>query len=252
MQSPWITSPFQKSSPVVAPERVEQLRNHVESSDDAKFVHFNAHFQGYMEMYSDSVTIATYLQAHEGWFCRCAEPMKTEPMGENGYILTVGRFGSFGYEVEPKMAVILEPPKAGIYDMYSVPIPNEPFLGYEIDYHASMSLTEIPREWAGEGMEKAYRKQGLDSLPATITKVQWELKMAVAVQFPKFIYRLPMTMIRTTGDRVLAQIIRQVSPRLTHKVQEDFHTRHHLPIPPKASRYMQQMESETDVDTQVA
>jgi hypothetical protein len=41
--------------------------------------------------------------------------------------------------------------------------------------------------------------------------------------FPKFIRRLPQGLIQGTGDRVLAQIVRQVSRRLTAKVQDDFH-----------------------------
>jgi hypothetical protein len=32
-----------------------------------------------------------------------------------------------------------------------------------------------------------------------------------------------MSLIRKTGDRLLAKIVCQVSYRLTHKVQEDFH-----------------------------
>jgi len=44
-----------------------------------------------MEMYASAQTVAEYLKAHRGWFCRCAAPMKVEPTGENGYALTIGR-----------------------------------------------------------------------------------------------------------------------------------------------------------------
>lgn len=215
MQCQWIDSQVSPSSTAL----------------ETRWIHFYTHFQGYMEMYSDPETIATYLQAHEGWFCRCAEPMKTEPIGNNGYILIVGRFGAFGYDVEPKMAVVLDPPVEGIYNMRSIPLPDEPNLGYTVDYQAAMQLQEIPLEAAGKGLEKVYRKQGITDLPDTITRVEWQLKMDVAVQFPKFIYRLPMSVIQSTGDRLLAQIVRQVSNCLNHKILKDFHSTYDRPFP---------------------
>ncbi|MDJ0660086.1 MAG: DUF1997 domain-containing protein [Crocosphaera sp.] len=205
-------------------------------------VHFKTQFVGYMEMYSDADTVANYLNAHQGWFCRCAAPMKTEAIGNNGYILTVGRFGSFGYEVEPKLAVVLEPPVNGVYEMHSIPIPDEPYLGYEVDYQASMTIKEIPRHLSSPGLEKAFKKQNKGQVPNMITKVEWQLAMDVAVQFPKFIHKLPLSMIQRTGDRLLTQIVRQISPRLTQKVQEDFHTGQNLPIPPKTSRHLEKIE----------
>jgi len=210
---------------------------------DAKAIHFQTHFEGYMEMYSNGETVAKYLQSHEGWFCRCAQPMKVEPYTENGYILTVGRFGALGFDVEPKIAVVLEPPQDGQYFMHTIPLPDPTFLGYEVDYQAVMTLNEIARNEAGEGLEKVYRKQGIDELPENITKVQWELNMDVAVFFPKYIHKLPQALIRKTGDRLLAEIIRQVSPRLTFKVQQDFHEGMKLPLPPKSSRHFQRVRT---------
>jgi hypothetical protein len=210
---------------------------------DAKAIHFQTHFEGSMEMYSDGDTVAKFLQSHEGWFCRCAQPMKVEPYTENGYILTVGRFGALGFDVEPKIAVVLEPPQDGQYFMHTIPLPDPTFLGYEVDYQAVMTLGEISREEAGEGLEKVYRKQGINELPETITKVQWQLNMDVAVFFPKYIHKLPQALIRKTGDRLLAEIIRQVSPRLTLKVQQDFHEGMKLPLPPKSSRHFQRVRA---------
>jgi hypothetical protein len=210
---------------------------------DAKAIHFQTHFEGSMEMYSDGDTVAEFLQSHEGWFCRCAQPMKVEPYTENGYILTVGRFGALGFDVEPKIAVVLEPPQEGQYFMHTIPLPDPTFLGYEVDYQAVMTLIEVSRDQAGEGLEKVYRKQGIDELPENITKVQWQLNMDVAVFFPKYIHKLPQSLIRKTGDRLLAEIIRQVSPRLTFKVQQDFHEGMKLPLPPKSSRHFQRVRT---------
>lgn len=207
------------------------------ASDSLQPVHFRTHFTGYMDMLANVETVAAYLDAHEGWFCRCAQPMTAVPLGERGYVLTVGRFGSFGYEVEPKFAVVLEPPQDGLYFMHSVPLANEPNLGYEIDYRATMILSETE---ADRDLDKVFRKYAADR-PDRVVRVEWTLEMDVAVQFPKCIYRLPMSVIQKTGDRLLSQIVRQISPRLTYKVQQDFHSRFDLPLPPKSSRHCQRV-----------
>jgi len=206
-------------------------------------VKFQTNFEGFMEMYSDINTVAAYLNAHEGWFCRCAKPMIAEALGENGYTLTIGRFGSFGYEVEPKMSVILEPPQDRLYLMRSIPVPNYTPPGYEVDYRALMELTEITASEAAPGMADVYQKQDKKELPDVITRVKWELHLKVAVKFPKFIYKLPLKVIQKTGDRLLAQIVGQISPRLSYKVQQDFHSRLNIPIPPKTARKFEEIRN---------
>jgi hypothetical protein len=204
---------------------------------------FQTSFQGIMEMYSKMETVAEYLDRHEGWFVRCALPMKAEPFGQNGYTLTIGSYGAFGYQVEPKMSVILEPPQDNFYLMYSVPNPNFNHLGYEVNYQATMNLEEITSSEATSGLDRVYKKQGLSDLPSTITRVNWQLDLQVKVKLPKFIYRLPMSIIENAGDRLLTQIVRQVSPRLSFKVQKDFHTQLSLPIPPQTARTCEHIAS---------
>ena len=200
-----------------------------------------------MEMYCDMPTVANYLHAHENWFSRCAQPMKAEPFGENGYTLTVGKFGSHGYEVEPKMSVILEPPLSGRYIMRSIPMEDYMPPGYKVDYQSSMVLEEIATEVAAKEMETLFQKKGIKDFPLSITKVNWQLQLRVAVKFPKLINKLPPSLIRSTGDALLSQIIRQISPRLSYKVQEDFHTCFNLPLPPKTSRRCWQTSLKTQV-----
>jgi Protein of unknown function (DUF1997) len=198
---------------------------------------FETRFHGCMGMYGEAQTVAEYLNAHEGWFCRCAKPMSAEPLGENGYTLTIGRFGSFGYEVEPKMGVVLLPPQDGTYLMYSIPVPDYTPPGYEIDYRASMKLLEVSAEETEWAMLSKQRGKTLD-VPSQLTQVEWQLHLKVVVHFPRFIYKFPQALIQTTGDRLLAQIVRQISPRLTYKVQKDFHGSLGLPLPPKQSRQL--------------
>lgn len=213
---------------------------------DLKITHFQAHFEGCMEMYSDAQTVAKYLEQHEGWFCRCAEPMKTEPIGNNGYILAIGKYGAFGYNVEPKMAIILEPPDIdGVYCMHSIPLEGEEHLGYQVDYRALMTLDEVLASQTESGLKSVFKKHGITQCPVVVTKVTWELHMDIMVRFPKFISKLPSSLIQTTGDRLLSEIVRQISPRLTYKVQQDFHHRLSLPIPDQAGRQFQKIEKLT-------
>ena len=193
-------------------------------------------------MYSNQDKVADYLRAHEGWFCRCAEPMKTLPFGDNGYIITIGKYGAFGYELEPKIAVVLELPVNGVYHTRSVPIPDQPFLGYLVDYQAIMKLEEMPLSSPSREIEAIFRQQGRD-IPAVITQVTWELRMDVMVKFPKFIHKIPRSILQKTGDKLLTQIVRQVSPRLTYKVQEDFHSSFNLPLPPASSCLFYRLDS---------
>ncbi|MBD2569007.1 DUF1997 domain-containing protein [Anabaena lutea] len=163
---------------------------------------FRSRYQDCMEMYAPVWKVAEYLDSHSSWFVRCAEPMKVQPLGENGYALVIGRFGAFGYEVEPKIGLELLDPEDGNYCIRTIPIPDYQAPGYDVDYNASLQLVESAAE---------------------MTRVEWQLDLMVELHFPRFIQRLPHSLIQSTGDRLLHQIVRQVSRRLTRKVQEDFH-----------------------------
>lgn len=200
---------------------------------------FEVSFEGQMDMYSDVDTVAEYLNAHEGWFCRCAQPMKVEPLADNGYVLTVGKYGSFGYEVEPKIGVVLNPPVDRVYLMQTIPIPDYDSTGYEVNYRAAMKLEEV----AADGIvanKRLFSKQAI--APDRFTRVTWDLDLKVKVHFPQFITKLSSNLIQVTGDRLLGQIVRQISPRLTYKVQQDFHNSHNLLMPPKSSRQLHKVD----------
>ncbi|MDZ8029904.1 DUF1997 domain-containing protein [Nostoc sp. DedSLP04] len=181
----------------------------------ATLTKFYGRYQDCMEMAAPVEKVAEYLNSHASWFARCAEPMKVQSLGENGYALTIGRFGSFGYEVEPKIGLELLPPEKGIYRIRTIPIPDYQPPGYDVDYRASLELKETD----------------LSTSIGKVTRVEWELDLIVYLHFPRFIQRLPKSIIQSTGDRLLNQIVRQVSRRLTRKVQEDFHKSLEIPFP---------------------
>jgi len=246
MQSKYIKHPPDKfCSNFPQTQTSDSMQLACDNSLEQQIFIFTANFTGRMDMYSDIETVATYLNAHEGWFCRCAQPMKVSPLEDNGYILTIGKYGSFGYEVEPKIGVVLNPPTGRIYQMQTIPIPHYDAPGYDVNYLASMELREVlgAQDIAKKGIFSQHSPS-----PKCITQVNWNLNLSVEVEFPKFMAKFSPNLIQTTGDRLLSQIIRQVSPRLTYKVQEDFHSSHNLPIPPKSSRQLNKVDKVDKVD----
>lgn len=180
---------------------------------------FHGHFANCMEMYADAEIVAHYLDEHRDWFRRCAQPMTAEALGDNGYALTIGKFASFGYEVEPKIGLDLLPQDNGVYRIQTIPIPDYTPPGYDVDFQAALELASHNSEMNVHGDE-----------PRTLTNVQWELDLNVTIHFPRFINALPHSLIQATGDRLLHQIVRQVSKRLTYKVQQDFHRTMGIPF----------------------
>lgn len=209
---------------------------------------FRSHFVGCMAMYAPADKVAAYLDVHQDWFCRCAQPMKVEPLGNNGYALVIGKFGSFGYEVEPKIGLHLLPQEAGIYRIETIPVPGYLSVGYEVDFRAALELVETAPE-----VDRLTASSSLkaDHSDTEQTQVQWHLDLTVTIQFPRFIQALPKPLIQKTGDRLLHQIVRQVSRRLTHKVQDDFHTSLGITLPKQSKKhFFWQVNSQSETESQ--
>lgn len=215
--SPQLGSQFLKASASLIGEQKTSQTN-VDSSKET--LHFQGNYIGHMEMYADAASVAEYLDAHQDWFHRCAKPMVVEPIGENGYGLTVGKFKSLNHEIEPKIGLHLLPQEEGVYRIETIPVPGYEPTGYDVDFQASMTLCE----------------GAIDDLPKDIsvdksTHVEWELKLSTWVEVPRFVQVLPDNLVKASGDKLLNQIVRQVSKRLTRKVQTEFHSSMGLPIP---------------------
>jgi Protein of unknown function (DUF1997) len=196
---------------------------------------FHGSFASCMEMYSDAATVARYLDEHQAWFPRCAQPMATELISQNGYALTIGRFGSFGYEVEPKIGLDLLPQDHGIYRIQTIPIPGYEPPGYDVDFQAALQLVEVAPD---EAVRTLFQRARINQMPGCMTRVEWELDLKVIIQFPRFIHALPKSLVQNTGDQLLNKIVREVSRRLTHKVQEDFHTTTGAAFPKKQRKWL--------------
>ncbi len=174
------------------------------------------HYAGKMDMSADIDTVGRYLNSHRGWFTRCAQPMQVEPISDHGYALVVGHFSVLSYEVEPKVGLYLSPLDHQVYRIDTMPVPGYVPPGYDVDFHAVLRLHECPEA----------------ASPATaMTQVDWDLSLAVKIHMPRMLSSVPRSLLKTSGDRLLNQVVRQVSKRLTRKVQDDFHHSHNLPLP---------------------
>jgi hypothetical protein len=191
----------------------------VESAQANAPLIFEGHYAGQMEMAADVNTVGRYLDQHQGWFPRCASPMQVNPISEHGYALVVGHFSVLGYEVEPKVGLYLAPLDQRVYRIDTIPIPNYVPPGYDVDFKAVLALKD----------------QATAQTP--ITLIDWQLSLNVKVHMPSFVSALPRGLVKTSGDRLLNQVVRQVSKRLTRKVQEDFHTTQNLPLPASYHRH---------------
>lgn len=185
---------------------------------EPQLTHFQSQFIGTMALYADPKSVVDYLEAHQDWFCRCAHPMTVAPLADRGYALTVGRYGSLGYEVEPRIGLELLPPDPqGIYRILTIPIPDYEPQGYRVDFRAALQLLD-----AGTALRA---RQGW-------TQVEWNLDLRISIQFPRFINKLPKSVVQQAGDRLLKQVVRQISQRLTTRVAADFHRTQGISLPP--------------------
>ncbi len=197
--------------------------------DDPRVKRYASRFADLMEMRAPAGVVAAYLDRHEGWFQRCAAPMTATPLGRDGYLLTLGRFGNFGFEVEPTIGLELLPQDAGVYRILTAPVQDaDAVLAglYDVEFNASLRLDEACRD------EPELSHEDVDGLMAH-TLVRWDLDLQVWIRLPGMITILPEPLVQTSGDRLLRQIVRQISRRLTWKVQEDFHASHGIPCPPR-------------------
>lgn len=185
-----------------------------------------------MGLCAPAAMAAAYLDAHSDWLAPCVQPMRAEPLGAQGYLLTIGRFDAFGYRVEPQMAVVFESPQVGLYQFYNVPLtdqPPEPL--YKIHYQAAMQLQETNAAAVAWGASNRV-------IAPIVTRVDWYLNLTVTWQLPRLMAHVPRDWTQNLGETGLAQILQQMTPRLTQAVQQDFHQRHALLMPPRTSRRM--------------
>jgi hypothetical protein len=195
------------------------LENNAIESKEQNPSQFRNHFVGYMDLYADAATAIAYLDAHQGWFCRCAHPLKVKSISNNAYALGIGHVGALGYKVDPRIGLDLLPQKEGVYRIQSIPLQDQAPQAYEVDFQAVMILKEQPEEGG-----------------VVMTSIEWHLDLTVTMQLPRFVQVVPQNVIQKTGDGVLAHVVKSISHSLTAKVQADFHKTIGVTMPKKRKK----------------
>ncbi len=196
-------------------------------NNEAQVRCYRSLFSDRMEMRASPECVAEYLDHHEGWFQRCAAPMRVKALDSQSYALTLGRFSNFGFEVEPCIGLRLLPQQLGDYQIITIEPPHDdqpPCHHYDVDFKAGLKL---------EPHETTVSEMAVSNTTEQNTFVTWNLDLSVWIQLPKVITLLPDGLVQTSGDQLLREIVRQISRRLTWKVQEDFHASHGLNCPPR-------------------
>jgi len=202
-------------------EQKQGLAQEPKTTDE--FRHFRNHYIGNMDLFADKQTVMKYLDAHQGWFKRCAHPFKADAIGETGYAMGIGQVGALSFKVDARVGLNLLPPDENcVYAIVTIPIPDQEPQVYEVDFQAEMRLEEKTLELrAGEKLQGN----------PLITAIEWDLHLTVSLHFPGFIQKVGKDMIQKTGDSVLGFIVQRVSKSLTAKVQDDFHKTHEIKVP---------------------
>ncbi len=202
-------------------DRLKALSTQVSEAMGFDWMYFHLTYGDWVDLYAPESLVADYITHHQTWFSRCALPMQATPVGDRGYDLLIGRYGAFKFEVEVRIGLELIPRDAsGVYRICSMVLPDYTPPGYQVNFQGLFSLQEMPCSLSPELVQEL---PDLFPLSEVMTRWQWTLDLTVAVQFPQFIRRLPQSLIQKTSDRLLSQIVREISRRLGKKVQQDFH-----------------------------
>jgi len=206
-------------------DRFKALSSKVSEVMGFEWMYFHLNYSDSVELYAPEPVVAAYVNDHPSWFTRCALPMKAIPISDNAYDLLIGRYGAFQFEVEVRIGLELIPRDAtGIYRISSIDLPDYTPPGYQVNFHGQFYLAEVACCPTLEYFQQLQTYLILPSPPPEVmTRWEWNLDLTVGVRFPQFIHRLPKSLIQNTSDRLLQQIVREVSRRLAKKVQQDFH-----------------------------
>jgi serine/threonine protein kinase len=203
-------------------DRIYRLSKSISEAIALDWTMFTLHYEDHLDLYAKPQVVGEYIYNHRQWFPGCATPLKVSSIGKNGYDILVGKYGAFRFEVEVRIGLELLPANAdGIYKINSINLPNYTPPGYQVDFQGSFQLHEIVMSKSILDIFKFTRKK----LPDIFTRWEYQLDLEVGVKFPKFIRNLPESMIKKTGDRIIMQIVKEVSKRLCERVQNDFHHR---------------------------
>ncbi|MDX2273148.1 MAG: DUF1997 domain-containing protein [Cyanobacteriota bacterium] len=186
------------SKPVAPPANPTEMPSSIE---------IVAHQQGQVDLDTDVQALAHYLNHHQSWIHHCFKPLQVEALSEDTYRLQFFRIGGMGFELEPCFGVKIWPEDQQVFRLSSIELPSDAELPYKVDCQSYFQLEALPD--AGNS--------------APQTRVHWDLKLRIGMELPGFLLALPRKLVHKVGSRVVNQVTRSMSDRLTHNVCTDFY-----------------------------
>jgi len=169
------------------------------------FVHLVTGRQGEVDLETSVEDLADYLRHHQSWIHRCFKPLTVQPLGGADYRLQFFRIGGLGFELEPHFAITIWEDPQHCFRLSSLDLPEDEPLPYRVDCQATFRIEERVQE------------------PTAITRVYWGLILKVDIELPGFLQALSRPLVQKVGIKVVNQVTRSMSDRLTHNVCTDFY-----------------------------
>ncbi len=169
--------------------------------------------QGEVDLETDQATLADYLTQHSRWIERCFKPLQVYPLAADAYKLQFFRIGGLGFELEPCFGVQIWSEGDSLFRLGSIELPSDEGLPYRVQCQSSFRLEEI---------SPTTRKDPKRQAPI-VTRVHWHLYLNIHMDLPGFLQALPYSLVHRVGSKVVQQVTRNMSDRLTHNVCSDFY-----------------------------
>ncbi len=216
------------SKPVGPPNKSAALSQH--ESEDPGQVPINPGFevestcQGQVDLQTDAPTFATYLDSHRDWMERCFKPLKVLPLTDDSYKVQFFRIAGLGLEVEPCFGIQLWSEDRSLFRLRSIELPMEAETPYQITCLSSFRLEplEPASPLSGYSAGGFVRETSRGSSPPMI-RVHWHLNLLVGMELPGLVKSLPSAFVHRVASRIVNQVTRSMSERLTRNVCSDFY-----------------------------
>jgi len=169
------------------------------------YVHLVTGRQGEVDLETPVEDLAKYLRHHHQWIHRCFKPLTVQPLGGADYRLQFFRIGGLGFELEPHFAITIWEEPQHCFRLASLNLPEDQSLPYRVDCQATFRIEQL----------------ALD--PTPIARVYWGLLLKIDIELPGFLQVLSRSLVQKVGIKVVNQVTRSMSDRLTHNVCTDFY-----------------------------
>ncbi len=180
-----------------------EIKNQPNESTTPTQVEVYASRQGAVDLETDLDRLASHLERHSEWMERCLKPLTVYALSADDYKLQFFQISGLGFSLEPCFGVKVWSEPNYVYCLRSIPLPEDEALPYTVDCWSYYHLESI--------------------VESEVTRVNWKLKLHIVLDLPKFLQALPDSMVYQVGVRVINQVTRTMTDRLTRNVCTDYY-----------------------------